>query len=285
MTKTLGDRRLSFCIQCEYHGEKGDGKDPLLPGLLDCHVTSGSETPLLLSLFAQSTLGLLKDMKSFTCLIQRNNGELWRLPLFRVKGSNLLAVNLSSGLRLLDRIPRPLRPYRAPLQRKICKVEDHEGLMSKDLDSQKQDTDSQKQDTESQKQNTDSQKQNTDSQKQDTDSQKQPDDRKQHLEGIRDEGAHTSTTADLGGTYQGNVQANVVSSEPRSRNQMPSVHIVSTGTRWRREASSYIYSPGQETAKALAKALHGPLTGRTAILICNCLDFSTPRYSRVRCPG
>ena len=184
MTKTLGDRRLCFCIQCEYQGEKEDGKDPLVPGILDCHVTSGSETPLLLSLFAQSTLGLLKDMKSFTCLIQRNNGELWRLPLFRVKGSNLLAVNLSSGIRLLDRIPRPLRPYRAPLERKIRKGEGHEGLTSKDLDSQKQ--------------NTDSQKQDTDSQKQDTDPQKHPDERKQHPQRIKDKGAHTSVT-DSGG--------------------------------------------------------------------------------------
>ena len=42
---------------------------------------------------------------------------MWKLPLYRTKGSNLLAVNLTGGFRGWMRIPRPLRPYRTPLPR------------------------------------------------------------------------------------------------------------------------------------------------------------------------
>ena len=116
-TKTLGDKRMVFCVSCDNKNANSENQKPLLPGILDCHVTTGDDTPLLLSLFAQSTLGLLKDLKNFVCYVQRNNGEMWKLPLYRTKGSNLLAVNLTGGFRGLTRIPRPLRPYRTPLPR------------------------------------------------------------------------------------------------------------------------------------------------------------------------
>ena len=108
---------MVFYVSCDNKNASSENQNPLLPGILDCHVTTGDDTPLLLSLFAQSTLGLLKDLKNFVCYIQRNNGEMWKLPLCRTKGSNLLAVNLTGGFRGLMRIPRPLRPYRTPLPR------------------------------------------------------------------------------------------------------------------------------------------------------------------------
>ena len=81
---------MVFCVSCDNTDANSEKKQkPLLPGILDCHVTTGDDTPLLLSLFAR-TLGLLKDLKNFVCYIQRNNGEMWKLPLYRTKGSNLL---------------------------------------------------------------------------------------------------------------------------------------------------------------------------------------------------
>ena len=57
------------------------------------------------------------------------------MPLVRTKGSNLLAVNLSAGLRGLACVPRPLKPYRTMLPRlknkghedtSLCEEESHE---------------------------------------------------------------------------------------------------------------------------------------------------------------
>ena len=134
-TKTLGDRRLVFCVECRDSSPNAEQNRPLLPGILDCRVTSGEDTPLLLSLYAQSTLGLLKDLKNFVCIVQRSNGGQWEMPLVRTKGSNLLAVNLSAGLRGLARVRRPLKPYRTMLPRlknkvhkdtSLCEEESHE---------------------------------------------------------------------------------------------------------------------------------------------------------------
>ena len=47
-TKTLGDRRMIFCIECENPNSDKECKQAPLPGMLDCHVTSGDDTPLLL---------------------------------------------------------------------------------------------------------------------------------------------------------------------------------------------------------------------------------------------
>ena len=55
-SNTLGKRRLPFSI------EKGD---TTLGGVLESHeIDTTARNPLLLSLFAQSTLGLIKDMKT-----------------------------------------------------------------------------------------------------------------------------------------------------------------------------------------------------------------------------
>ena len=80
---------MVFCVSCDNKDVNSENKNPLLSGMLDCHVTTGDDTSLLLSLFAQGTLGLLKDLKNFVCYTQHNNGEMWRMPLYRTKGSNL----------------------------------------------------------------------------------------------------------------------------------------------------------------------------------------------------
>ena len=75
---------------------------------MDVHVLPDDTTaPLLMSQFAQSKLGLVKDR----CYI-RKDGEELTVPLARAKGSHLLCINLSSGLRQKTELPRAIRKLR-----------------------------------------------------------------------------------------------------------------------------------------------------------------------------
>ena len=60
-TKTLGKRNLPFCIQV--------GEDSLAGAMESHEIDTSASNPLLVSLFAQAKLGLIKDMAHCKCYI------------------------------------------------------------------------------------------------------------------------------------------------------------------------------------------------------------------------
>ena len=84
-TKTLGKRKLPFCLSLDF------GCDTLA-GIMESHeVNTEARNPLLISLFAQATLGLVKNMRTCTCFI--GNKEL---ELSRCVHTGLLLINLTA---------------------------------------------------------------------------------------------------------------------------------------------------------------------------------------------
>ena len=84
-TKTIGKRKLPVCLQLGDQGET-------LAGVLETHeVDTDALNPLLISLFAQSTLGLVKDMKRCVCWIVDQDGNQQSLPLARCNDTGLNA--------------------------------------------------------------------------------------------------------------------------------------------------------------------------------------------------
>ena len=84
-TKTLGKRKLPFCLSLDF------GCDTLA-GIMESHeVNTEARNPLLISLFAQATLGLVKNMRTCTCFIGSKE-----LELSRCVHTGLLLINLTS---------------------------------------------------------------------------------------------------------------------------------------------------------------------------------------------
>ena len=84
-TKTLGKRKLPFCLSLDF------GLDTLA-GIMESHeVNTEARNPLLISLFAQATLGLVKNMRTCTCLIGSKE-----LELSRCVHTGLLLINLTA---------------------------------------------------------------------------------------------------------------------------------------------------------------------------------------------
>ena len=84
-TKTLGKRKLPFCLSLDF------GLDTLA-GIMESHeVNTEARNPLLISLFAQATLGLVKNMRACTCLIGSKE-----LELSRCVHTGLLLINLTA---------------------------------------------------------------------------------------------------------------------------------------------------------------------------------------------
>ena len=65
----------------------------VLNGVMESHQSTTGDTPLLLSLHAQTHLGLVKNLANGTCTIQGQE-----LPLFRCRSTGLLMINLTAGL-------------------------------------------------------------------------------------------------------------------------------------------------------------------------------------------
>ena len=79
-TKTQGQRTIPFALRLK-EGEA-------VPGTMDSHQTMGPQkTPLLLSLYAQASLGLVKNMKKGTVMME-SNGKLKEQP-FVLKSSEI----------------------------------------------------------------------------------------------------------------------------------------------------------------------------------------------------
>ena len=84
-TKTLGKRKLPFCLSLDY------GYDTLA-GIMESHeVNTEAKNPLLISLFAQATLGLVKNMRTCACFIGSKE-----LELSRCVQTGLLLINLTA---------------------------------------------------------------------------------------------------------------------------------------------------------------------------------------------
>ena len=84
-TKTLGKRKLPFCLSLDF------GCDTLA-GIMESHeVNTEARNPLLISLFAQATLGLVKNMRTCTCFIGSKE-----LELSRCVHTGLLLINLTA---------------------------------------------------------------------------------------------------------------------------------------------------------------------------------------------
>ena len=104
-SSTLGKRRLPFSI------EKGS---TTLGGVLESHeIDTPARNPLLLSLFAQSTLGLIKDMRTCTCSIRNDDGSMSHVPLARCSETGLLLLCLSSFQEDLPECVKHLRDPKA----------------------------------------------------------------------------------------------------------------------------------------------------------------------------
>ena len=85
-TNTLRKRNLPFCIQV--------GEDSLAGAMESHEVDTDALNPLLISLFAQAKLGLIKDMAQGRCYI----GDL-EVPMARCSHAGLLLICLSQFSR------------------------------------------------------------------------------------------------------------------------------------------------------------------------------------------
>ena len=99
-TKTLGKRNLPFCIQV--------GEDSLAGAMESHEVDTEAFNPLLVSLFAQAKLGLIKDMAQSRCYI----GDL-EVPMARCTHTGLLLLCLSQFARR-SKLPRVVESLRVP---------------------------------------------------------------------------------------------------------------------------------------------------------------------------
>ena len=99
-TKTLEKRDLPFCIQV--------GEDSLAGAMESHEVDTEAFNPLLVSLFAQAKLGLIKDMAHCKCYI----GDL-EVPMARCAHTGLLLLCLSQFARR-SKLPRVVESLRVP---------------------------------------------------------------------------------------------------------------------------------------------------------------------------
>ena len=99
-TKTLGKRNLPFCIQV--------GEDSLAGAMESHEIDTSAFNPLLVSLFAQAKLGLIKDMAHCKCYI----GDL-EVPVARCAHTGLLLLCLSQFSRR-SKLPRVVESLRVP---------------------------------------------------------------------------------------------------------------------------------------------------------------------------
>ena len=105
-SNTLGKRRLPLSIA------KGD---TTIGGVLESHeIDTTARNPLLLSLFAQSTLGLIKDMKTCTCSIRNHDGSTSHVPLARCHETGLLLLCFST---FSEDLPDCVRELKDPKDR------------------------------------------------------------------------------------------------------------------------------------------------------------------------
>ena len=86
-----------------------------VPGTMDSHQNSGTQkTPLLLSLYAQSSVGLVKDLKKGTAMME-SNGKYKELGLARCKSTGVLLLNIAQKMNHVEEPFKCHRPFRTHL--------------------------------------------------------------------------------------------------------------------------------------------------------------------------
>ena len=102
--KTQGCRVLPFSLNTQ------DDQN-LIRGILESHQLQEGRSPMLLSLHAQSHLGLVKDLAKGTIHIEGR-----QLPIFRCSKTGLLMISLTGGLidatRNFQSVPKCHRKFR-----------------------------------------------------------------------------------------------------------------------------------------------------------------------------
>ena len=82
---------------------------------MDSHQISGTQkTPLLLSLYAQASLGLVKNMKKGIVMME-SNGKCKELEMARCKTTGLLLLNITRGMKYEEEPFKCHRPFRSHL--------------------------------------------------------------------------------------------------------------------------------------------------------------------------
>ena len=106
-TKTQGQRTIPFALWLKEGGA--------VPGTMDSHQIVGSQkTPLLLSLYAQASLGLIKNMKKGAVMME-SDGNYKELELARCKSTGLLLLNITQGINHVNEPFKCHRPFRSHL--------------------------------------------------------------------------------------------------------------------------------------------------------------------------
>lgn len=105
-TGTCGSRSMPIGL------EALDGS--VIKGKLESYEIQGNtSTPLLLSLYAQVTLGMIKDLSAGKVFVTVNNVQR-ELPLAKCSKTGLLPVNLTSGIRTeCNKLPKHESPAQA----------------------------------------------------------------------------------------------------------------------------------------------------------------------------
>ena len=101
---TTGCRILPFALKLE--------NTEIISGILESHEVKQGKTPLLLSLYSQLALGLIKDLANQRVYFKHvTDGTC--LPIYKCATTGLLLVNMTAGMTT-DFIPKGIRKYRIP---------------------------------------------------------------------------------------------------------------------------------------------------------------------------
>ena len=100
-TRGVGSRQMPFGLLAL------DGT--VVKGKCESYEIESGSTPMLLSLYAQCTLGMRKNLEDGTCTVKDSDGNRRSIQLYKCKRTGLLLVNLTEGLdKPKNSIPRPL---------------------------------------------------------------------------------------------------------------------------------------------------------------------------------
>ena len=83
-SNTLGTRQMPFALLAE--------TNEIVKGHCESYEVDKGSTPMLLSLYAQCTLGMIKDLEQGTCSVKHDDGTRRTIPLFKCRKTGLLLI-------------------------------------------------------------------------------------------------------------------------------------------------------------------------------------------------
>ena len=101
---TAGCRVLPFALKLE--------NTEVISGILESHQVKQGKAPLLLSLYSQLALGLIKDLANQRVYFKHATDGT-SLPFYKCATTGLLLVNMTTGMTF-DAIPKAIRKFRVP---------------------------------------------------------------------------------------------------------------------------------------------------------------------------